>query len=146
VDLRKQYLSAAHWLTALLPDIPKDQAAEICEKLGYEDQLLDTGEPFALWVIESDKDISEKFPLDKAGMPVIFTDNQKPYRERKVRILNGAHTSTVLAAYLMGKNIVRECMNDALVRKLMDKIVFDEIVPTVKLPRQEAIDFRKSSL
>jgi tagaturonate reductase len=123
---------------------PQNQAAEICEQLGYEDQLLDTGEPFALWVIESDKDISEKFPLDKAGMPVIFTDNQKPYRERKVRILNGAHTSTVLAAYLMGKNIVRECMNDALVRKLMDKIVFDEIVPTVKLPRQEAIDFAKA--
>lgn len=123
---------------------PRDEAAEICEKLGYEDNLLDTGEPFALWVIESEKDISEKFPLDKAGMHVIFTKNQKPYRERKVRILNGAHTSTVLAGYLMGKNIVRECMNDAVVRKLMDKIVFDEIVPTVKLPKEEAIEFAKA--
>jgi tagaturonate reductase len=128
----------------IITGYPRDQAAEICEKLGYEDQLLDTGEPFALWVIESDKDISEKFPLDKAGMHIVFTDNQRPYRERKVRILNGAHTSTVLAGYLMGKNIVRECMNDALVRKLMDKIVFEEIVPTVKLPRQEAIDFAKA--
>ena len=125
----------------IITGYPREEAAQICESLGYEDNLLDTGEPFALWVIESEKDISEKFPLDKAGMHVVFTKNQKPYRERKVRILNGAHTSTVLAGYLMGKNIVRECMNDTVVRKLMDKIVFDEIVPTVKLPRQEAIDF-----
>lgn len=130
----------------IITGYPRDEAAGICEKLGYEDNLLDTGEPFALWVIESEKDISEKFPLDKAGMHVIFTKNQKPYRERKVRILNGAHTSTVLAGYLMGKNIVLECMNDKTVRKLMETIIFQEIVPTVKLPREEAIDFANSVL
>ena len=130
----------------IITGYPRDEAAQICETLGYEDNLLDTGEPFALWVIESDKDISKKFPLDKAGMHIIFTDNQKPYRERKVRILNGAHTSTVLAAYLTGKNIVLECMKDPMIRKLMEKIVFEEIVPTVKLPREEAINFANSVL
>lgn len=125
---------------------PREEAAQICESLGYEDNLLDTGEPFALWVIESEKDISEKFPLDKAGMHVVFTDNQKPYRERKVRILNGAHTSTVLAGYLMGKDIVLECMNDPTVRKLMENIIFEEIVPTVKLPHEEAVSFANSVL
>ena len=75
---------------------------------------------------------------------VIFTKSQKPYRERKVRILNGAHTSTVLAGYLMGKNIVLECMNDKTIRKLMTNIVFNEIVPTVKLPKEEAEDFANS--
>ena len=125
----------------IITGYPRDDASSICETLGYEDCLLDTGEPFALWVIESSRDISQRLPLDKAGLPVIFTDNQKPYRERKVRILNGAHTSTVLAGYLAGKNIVLECMNDPIIRTLMEKIVFEEIVPTVKLPRQEAIDF-----
>jgi tagaturonate reductase len=125
---------------------PKTEAASIWEKLGYRDDLLDTGEPFALWVIESEKDISAKLPFDKAGLPVIFTKDQRPYRERKVRILNGAHTSTVLAAYLMGKNIVLECMNDKTVRKLMETIIFKEIVPTVKLPREEAVDFANSVL
>ncbi len=120
---------------------PKAEAGKICEKLGYEDVLLDTGEPFSLWVIESGKDISARFPLDKAGMHVVFTKNLRPYRERKVRILNGAHTSTILAGYLMGKNIVRDCMHDPLIRQLMETIVFEEIVPTVKLPRQEAVDF-----
>ena len=130
----------------IITGYPKDEAASIWEKLGYRDDLLDTGEPFALWVIESEKDISAKFPLDKAGLPVIFTKDQRPYRERKVRILNGAHTSTVLAAYLMGKNIVLECMNDKTVRKLMETIIFKEIVPTVKLPHEEAVSFANSVL
>lgn len=122
------------------------EAQKMWDKLGYEDNLLDTGEPFALWVIESPRDISGEFPLDKAGLPIIFTKNQKPYRERKVRILNGAHTSTVLAGYLMGKNIVLECMNDKTVRTLMEKTVFEEIVPTVKLPHEEAVAFANSVL
>ena len=130
----------------IITGYPREEAAQICETLGYEDNLLDTGEPFALWVIESDRDISEKFPLDKAGMHVIFTNIQKPYRERKVRILNGAHTSTVLAGFLTGKNIVLECMNDSLIRKLMERIIFEEIVPTVKLPKAEAEDFANSVL
>lgn len=130
----------------IITGYPKEEAQKIWESLGYKDELLDIGEPFALWVIESDRNISEEFPLDKAGMHVIFTNNQKPYRERKVRILNGAHTSTVLAGYLMGKNIVLECMNDKTVRKLMETIIFKEIVPTVKLPREEAIEFANSVL
>lgn len=125
----------------IITGYPRAEAGKICEELGYEDNLLDTGEPFSLWVIESEKDISAKFPLDKAGLHVVFTKNQRPYRERKVRILNGAHTSTVLAGYLMGKDIVRDCMHDPLIRKLMETIVFEEIVPTVKLPHQEAVDF-----
>lgn len=125
----------------IITGYPRAEAGKICEELGYEDNLLDTGEPFSLWVIESEKDISAKFPLDKAGMHVVFTKDQRPYRERKVRILNGAHTSTVLAGYLMGKDIVRDCMHDPLIRKLMETIVFEEIVPTVKLPHQEAVDF-----
>lgn len=109
---------------------PQDAAA-LCEKLGYEDELLDVGEPFALWVIESEKDIRSELPLDKAGLPVIFTDNQRPYRERKVRILNGAHTSTVLAAFLAGKDIVRECMEDTVISTFMRKVVCDEVIPAL---------------
>ena len=82
-----------------------------------------TGEPFALWVIESAKDISKEFPLPDAGLPVIFTDNQKPYKQRKVRILNGAHTSFVLASYLCGNDIVRQSMQDDDIRNFMLKTI-----------------------
>ncbi len=125
---------------------PRDEAEELCREFGYQDDLIVTGEPFALWVIESEKDIRAKFPPPDAGLPVIFTDNQKPYKQRKVRILNGAHTSFVLASYLCGNDIVLESMNDALILDFIKKTVFDEVIPTLTLPKQELIDFAEAVL
>lgn len=120
---------------------PRDEDTKIFEEFGYEDKLLVTGEPFALWVIESDKDISGELPFEKAGLPVIFTDNHKPYKQRKVRILNGAHTSFVLASYLAGNDFVGQSMDDELVFSFMKKTIFDEVIPTLDLPEKELNDF-----
>lgn len=123
---------------------PKDEADSICQSLGYTDELLDVAEPFGLWVIESERDISDVFPLDRAGCPVLFTNDQRPYRERKVRILNGAHTSTVLLGWLSGLSTVGECMNDKTVRAFMEKAVKTEIMPYVKLPKADVEAFANS--
>ncbi len=123
---------------------PRGYADEVCKELGYEDKLVDIGEPFALWVIESKKDISGELPLNKIGLPVVFTDNQKPYRERKVRVLNGAHTSSVLAGYLYGIDIVRDCMNDKIMGRFIRRVVNEEIVPQVNLPLDEVRTFASS--
>ena len=125
---------------------PRDEAEELCKEFGYQDNLIVTGEPFALWVIESAKDISKEFPLPDAGLPVIFTDNQKPYKQRKVRILNGAHTSFVLASYLCGNDIVLESMKDELILKYIKATIFDEVIPTLTLPKQDLIDFAEAVL
>ncbi|MBO5358779.1 MAG: tagaturonate reductase [Clostridia bacterium] len=123
---------------------PRGYAEKVCEELGYEDKLVDIGEPFALWVIESEKDISGELPLDKIGLPVVFTDNHKPYKERKVRVLNGAHTSSVLAGYLYGLDIVRDCMSDETMGRFIRQVVMDEIVPQVNLSLDEVKDFANS--
>jgi tagaturonate reductase len=123
---------------------PSDSIDTLCKELGYEDKLVDIGEPFALWVIESEKDISEALPLDKIGLPVIFTDNHKPYKERKVRVLNGAHTSSVLFGYLYGFDIVRDCMHDPIMGEFIRRVVMDEIVPQVNLPLEEVQTFAAS--
>ena len=123
---------------------PRGYADKVCEELGYEDKLVDIGEPFALWVIESEKDISEELPLDKIGLPVVFTDNHKPYKERKVRVLNGAHTSSVLAGYLYGIDIVRDCMSDNIMGEFIRRVVMEEIVPQVNLPRADVEAFAQS--
>lgn len=125
---------------------PRDEAEELCKEFGYQDNLIVTGEPFALWVIESDKDISDELPLPKVGLPVIFTDNQKPYKQRKVRILNGAHTSFVLASYLCGNDIVLESMKDELILNFIKATIFDEVIPTLTLPKQELEDFAEAVL
>ncbi|MGN1147894.1 MAG: tagaturonate reductase [Lachnospiraceae bacterium] len=128
----------------IITGYPRDEVESIWESLGYEDRILVTGEPFALWVIESDKDISKEFPLPDAGLPVIFTDNQKPYKQRKVRILNGAHTSFVLASYLAGNDIVLESMQDKDIRSFMEKTIFDEVIPTLTLPEKDLKDFAEA--
>ena len=125
----------------IITGYPKATEAEEWETLGYEDHILVTGEPFALWVIESEKDISKELPLPNAGLPVIFTDNQKPYKQRKVRILNGAHTSFVLASYLCGNDIVKESMDDDDIRNFMNSTLFEEVIPTLTLPKEELEEF-----
>ena len=123
---------------------PRDMAQDYWAELGYEDRLLSVCEPFALWVIESPRDISHRLPLDKAGLPVVFTRDQRPYRERKVRLLNGAHTATILGAYLAGMDIVGECMADPDIRRYMEETVYGEIAPTVPLPENEVKAFAGS--
>lgn len=120
---------------------PRTEAAAICEELGYEDNLLDTGEIFGFWVIEGPSTLKDEFPVEQAKLPVLITDNHKPYKQRKVRILNGAHTSFVLGAYLAGQNIVRDCMHDEVIRSFMNKTIYDEIIPTLDLPEKELKEF-----
>ena len=128
----------------IITGYPREEDAKLWEEWGYKDELIVTGEPFALWVIECPKDISGELPLDKAGLPVIYTDNQKPYKQRKVRILNGAHTSFVLASYLAGNDIVLESMKDETVFNFMKTTIFEEVIPTLTLPKQDLIDFAEA--
>lgn len=120
---------------------PRNEAAAICEELGYQDNIIDTGEIFGFWVIEGPDSLKAELPFDKAGLPVLITDNHKPYKQRKVRILNGAHTSFVLGAYLAGQDIVRDCMEDETICGFMNKTIYDEIIPTLTLPKEELMDF-----
>ncbi len=130
----------------IITGYPKEEAEALWAEWGYEDHLIVAGEPFALWVIESEKDISTELPLPKAGLPVIFTDNQKPYKQRKVRILNGAHTSFVLASYLCGHDTVLESMEDPLILRFIRETLWNEVIPTLSLPKDDLISFAEAVL
>ncbi len=107
-----------------------EQLAKIENECGYTDALIDVGEVFGVWVIEGDDSLREKLPFSRAGIrEVTVTPDVTPYKKRKVRILNGAHTGTVLAAYLGGFDIVRNCMKNPSVTGFMDKMLKDEILP-----------------
>lgn len=122
---------------------PKDEVEELTARLGEEDKLMNTAEIFHLWVIEGD--FEKEFPLQAAGVNVIWTPDVKPYKKRKVRILNGAHTSMVLAARLYGLSTVKECLEDATVRAFLDKTLSEEIIPTLG-NSEEDIAFGKAVL
>ncbi len=123
---------------------PAAEAKEICQELGYEDKLIDTAEVFGLWVIEGPAWLKKELPFEEAGLPVLITDNHKPYKQRKVRILNGAHTAMALGAYLAGENIVRDCINNEIICGFMNKAIYEEIIPTLTLPEEELRKFAKA--
>lgn len=148
-DRFDQWLDSACVFTSTLVDrivtgYPRDEVQPIWEKLGYEDRTLVTAEPFGLWVIESARDISAELPLPQCGLPVIYTDNQKPYKQRKVRILNGAHTSFVPAAFQCGHDIVLQAMDDPLILSFMQHTLYDEVIPTLSLPREDLLAFAEA--
>ncbi len=123
---------------------PRNEIEEITKENGYEDNLVDTAETFGFWVIEGDEKLGQELPFEKAGLPVIVTEDHTPYKNRKVRILNGAHTSMVLAAYLSGQDIVRNCMSDEVITGFMNDTIYKEIIPTLSLPKDELEEFAAS--
>lgn len=120
---------------------PRNEVLKLNEENGYIDNALDTGECFGFWVIEGPQSIADEIPFAKSGLPVLITDDHKPYKQRKVRILNGAHTSFVLGAYIAGQNIVRDCMHDEAIASFMNSTIYDEIIPTLSLPADDCRDF-----
>jgi tagaturonate reductase len=125
----------------IVPGFPKETIEEIHERTGYEDNLAVMAEPFHLWVIEAPESVRESLPLEKAGLQVKFVPDLTPYRTRKVRILNGAHTALVPVAYLKGLRTVRESVDDKEVGSFLMQAIHEEIIPTLDLPKDELTRF-----
>lgn len=119
-----------------------EEAKEFSEENGYEDKLLVFSELFNLWVIEGDKSKAPGFEFENLPCNVIWTDDVSPYKKRKVRILNGGHTSTVPAAVIHGYDIVRDFMEDEVFNKYFNELIDKEVIPTIDLPKKELEDFK----
>ncbi|MBT1685803.1 tagaturonate reductase [Dawidia soli] len=125
----------------IVPGFPKDTIHEIQQAVGYTDNLVVTAEPFHLWVIEAPTSVQQAFPADQAGLQVKFVQDLTPYRTRKVRILNGAHTALVPVAYLRGLRTVREAVEDRYSGTFLREAIYEEIIPTLDLPASELEQF-----
>jgi len=121
---------------------PKDEKIEV----GFEDNMINTSEYFHLWVIEGYNGLFDEIPFDKCGLNVILTDNLAMYRTRKVRILNGAHTSLVPYALLSGLDTVKSCIDDKTMNEHIRKCVYEEIIPTLDLPKEELTEYADNVL
>lgn len=145
-DEFKKWVETENYFTSTLVDrivtgYPRDTAKQMEEEYGHLDNVINTAEIFHLWVIQGDKKYSEELPFTKIGLNVLWTDDVTPYKKRKVRILNGAHTMMVLAAHLAGLETVKEAMDDELIFSFMKQGVFDEIIPTLDLSKEELVQF-----
>lgn len=117
------------------------EVAKLEEINGYHDELIDVGEVFGVWNIEGPQWLEDKLPFKAAGLNCPVVPDVTPYKKRKVRILNGAHTGFVLGAYLAGFDIVRDCMQDETVLGFMNKMLYDEVVPILPLDKDDCKQF-----
>jgi tagaturonate reductase len=125
----------------IVPGYPRERIAEITAELGYEDRQVVEGEPFHLWVIEAPENLQKELPFPSIGLDVLYVKDITPYRTRKVRILNGAHTTLVPVAYLYGIDTVREAVEHPVVGKFLKDAISEEIIPTLDLSREELDQF-----
>ncbi|HYG18622.1 MAG TPA: tagaturonate reductase [Ohtaekwangia sp.] len=124
----------------IVPGFPRDNIADIHQSTGYDDKLVVMAESFHLWVIEG-TGLNKVFPADAAGLQVKFVNDMTPYRTRKVRILNGAHTALVPVAYLHGLRTVKDAVEDAYTGDFITKAIEEEIIPTLDLSADELRQF-----
>ncbi len=145
-DFKKWLVCENHFCSTLVDRIvtgyPRDDIESFESRIPYKDNLIDTAEIFHLWVIEGN--FEEELPLQKAGFNVIWTDDVTPYKKQKVRILNGAHTSLVPYAMLKGLKTVGECMENEETLNFVKKCIYDEIIPTLDLPKEQLLSFADS--
>ncbi|HEV2736893.1 MAG TPA: tagaturonate reductase, partial [Longimicrobiaceae bacterium] len=119
----------------IVPGAPMGgQREEIVAGLGYEDGLLTACEPYRLFAVQADEAVRARLGFAAADPGVVLTDDVAPFRERKVRLLNGAHTVTVPAALLAGCATVREAVEHESVGRLLRRALFEEIAPFVDAP------------
>lgn len=128
----------------IVPGYPKGEIESIQKETGYLDNNVVKGEIFHLWVLKKEPFIQKVFPADGTGLNVIFADDIKPYKQRKVKILNGSHTAMVPVAYLCGIDTVGEAVNDPVIGKFVREFVFEEVNPTINLPQDEMTAFANS--
>ena len=130
----------------IVPGFPRKEIAEIQDRMGYNDNLVVQGEIFHLWVIEAPEYVAEEFPADKAGLNVLFVPSEEPYHERKVTLLNGPHTVLSPVSYLAGIDIVRDACQHEVIGKYIRKVMFEELMETLSLPKDELEKFANDVL
>lgn len=130
----------------IVPGFPKKEIDEIQRKLQYQDHMVVQGEAFHLWVIEAPEELEQEFPAGKAGLNVLFVPSEAPYHARKVTLLNGPHTVLAPVAFLSGIDIVRDACQHPVVGAYVRRVMFDELMETLDLPKPELMQFAEDVL
>lgn len=124
---------------------PKDEQTRqhMWELLGQQDTLMSVGEPFGLWVVERKGALEQYIKEGRHNIDVVLTDDVKPYKKRKVRLLNGSHTNLVPAGLMLGAETVYDCMQDAKLSAFAKNTLDEEIIPFVPGSEQFADDVQE---
>ncbi|WP_421420191.1 tagaturonate reductase (plasmid) [Pseudoalteromonas lipolytica] len=121
----------------IVTGFPRDEHQHLQEQFGYYDNFMVTAEYFHLFVIQGPQHLADVLCLEGSDVNIKIVDDIAPYKQRKVAILNGAHTAMVPLAYMANIDSVGEALASPLIEKYASKLIFEEIIPTLSLPKDE---------
>ena len=131
----------------IVPGFPKNDIDFYEKGLPFKDKLMVTCETFFLWVIEGNKKLLEIFPADQLKkINLIVVDDLKVYRTRKVRILNGCHTTMVPVGLLNKTSTVSDALNNDFLKSFIREALFEEIIPSIDFDEDELKNYAASVL
>lgn len=110
---------------------PAEVLANRWEKAGFRDEMYTVAEPYGLWAIECPAAFRDLIGFTSHPELTPVADDITPFRERKLRILNGTHTISVPLALLMGLRNVRSAMAHPLMGAYFERVATREIAPIV---------------
>jgi len=106
------------------------------------DAMLTVCEPYALFAIE-DRPGAWHFIENRH---VVWTPDVMPYFLRKVRILNAGHTALLTMAWPRGFRFVRQAVEDPELGAWLQRLLFEEIVPTLEGRVDLPVEFAREVL
>ena len=112
------------------------------KRIDFQDELLVECEPFHFWIIENKGEISQILPIYKTSLNVQFVEEIKPYKDIKVRILNGTHTAMVALGMVNGIKTVDDFMSHKRLSAFLENMLNDEILPTLSHRQYDSNDFK----
>ena len=114
--------------------------AEVAARCGYRDEAPVVAEPFANWILAGE------FP---AGRPrwedagAQFVEDIEPFENRKLWLLNGAHSILAYAGLLRGRATVAEALADPACREAMEAF-WDEAARHLTHPGLDVPGYREA--
>ena len=112
------------------------------EKFGIDDGWPVMTESFKQWVIE-DHFVQGRPKWELVGAQM--TSDVLPYEKMKLRLLNASHQALCYIGMLLGYQLVHETMEDPDIRRLVEKMMDDEVTPILsEVPGVDLTEYKKT--
>jgi len=136
---------ANFWLDSLVDRIvtgfTEAERAAVLDAEGFDDELVVVAEPYHFLALRGPEALESRLPLRASGLNVKWADDIAPYRELKVRLLNGSHTLMALCGLGLGAVQVRDCLAMPEIMSALKAYQLGETIPTMTLPAAECEAF-----
>ncbi|HEY5811940.1 MAG TPA: mannitol dehydrogenase family protein [Terrimicrobiaceae bacterium] len=126
----------------ITPATTDEHRTLVREKFGIDDGWPVMTESFKQWVIE-DHFVQGRPKWEQVGAQM--TTDVLPYEKMKLRLLNASHQALCYIGMLLGYQLVHETMEDADIRKLVEKMMDEDVTPILSaVPGVDLGEYKKT--